>query len=136
MSKKVPPSKKKYDEKHPVISFRVSKEEYQRMKSVLNKEKKSIGQFFRKALESEEKSYQEAFDRGYRQGFEKAKTKYAVAPLCVSCNEPIFIDDVNVQEEMIISLPFTCVHEGCPVPEGMAEKDIKRFKRENAIKKK
>ena len=70
----VPPAKKRYDEKHPTVSFRVSREGYDRLKETLNKQGKTIGQFFREALEIEERNYKEAYWRGFRE----ARERYAI----------------------------------------------------------
>lgn len=129
MSKnKVPPAKTRYDNSHPVISFRASREEYDRLKALLAKEDKSIGEFFREALGSEERGYKEAFNRGYGQGFNKAKERW-VAITCVSCCQPIFIDD-ELAQEMANEMPYTFLHDGCPAPSGTDKENIKRFKLE------
>ena len=128
VKRKVPPSKQRYDKEHPTISFRVSNDEKERLRKLCAKDDKSFGRFFREALGSEERNYEGAFNRGYARGFDEARSRYAVAPLCVSCMETIFIDDVKLQERMADDLPFTCLHEGCPLPQGVAENSVRRFK--------
>lgn len=92
-----PPAKKRYDASHPVVSFRVSNDAYMRLKQLLERENKSIGQFFREALEIEERNYREARSAGYRKGFKVAKEKYAVVVKCCLCDQPISISDPEIQ---------------------------------------
>lgn len=71
-----PPSRRRYDEAHPVVSFRVSREDYALLKETLAKNEKSIGQFFREALGKERKStdaaLSESYSEGYGQGYSEA----------------------------------------------------------------
>ena len=96
----VPPSKRRYDEKHPVVSFRVSRKNYDLLKETLAKQNKSIGQFFREALDIEERNYKEAHRRGYRKGLEDGFQRYAIVTLCVACMKAIVIEDEKTQTEL------------------------------------
>jgi flagellar biosynthesis/type III secretory pathway protein FliH len=110
------PAKKRYDEKHPVVSYRVSREEYDRLKEVLAKQDKTMKEFFREALGLEERNYKEARKAGYRRGFKDAKEKYAVHLYCVGCGEEIALMDENVKKA-IAEEYLTVVHEGCGIPD-------------------
>ena len=125
MVKHQPPSKKRYDQRHPVVSFRVSKETYDQFKDLLEKEKKSIGQFFREALEVEERNYKEARRRGYK----AAKEKYAVYAWCSSClnGMPITDDDMKDEAGLLYSNEFTLLHDDCRLPEDMDPELVRRF---------
>jgi hypothetical protein len=118
----VPPAKKRYDEKHPTVSFRASREHYDRLKGVLNKQGKTIGQFFRESLEIEERNYSEAYWRGYR----KAKERYAVYATCMSCGEPIAIDDQQMKEDIYLSILEICLHRECKLMNGYQEDEVRR----------
>ena len=111
-----PPAKKRYDETHPVISFRASKEEYEQLKDVLGKQKKSIGVFFREALGIEQRNYDEARKRGFEQGFKAAKNKYAVSKNCIVCGEPIVITDPMAKKQMAVTYRACLRHEDCEIP--------------------
>jgi hypothetical protein len=126
----VPPAKKRYDEKHPTVSFRVSREGYDRLKETLNKQGKTIGQFFREALEIEERNYKEAYWRGFRE----ARERYAIYTICLSCYEPIAIDNEELKEEITARVEQICLHHGCPLPDGVTESDVIRFKRRKGKK--
>ena len=78
-----PPSRIRYEKSHPVVSFRIKKEYYDKMKKLLDQKGKSIADFFKEALGIQEESYQQPYDKGY----EDAKKKYAVRFRCSICNE-------------------------------------------------
>ena len=124
MKKRISPAKKRYDEKHPVISFRDSRGLRDRLGTVLEKQNKSIGQFFREALEIEERNYKEAYWRGFRE----ARERYAIYTICLSCYEPIAIDNEELKEEITARVEQICLHLGCPLPDGVTESDVIRFK--------
>lgn len=126
----VPPAKRRYDEKHPTVSFRASRKNYDRLKGVLNKQGKTIGQFFREALEIEERKYNEAYWRGYR----KAKERYAVYATCMSCGEPIAIDDEQMKEDIYLSIVEICLHRECKLMSGYQECEIRRVGNKRGIK--
>lgn len=114
------PAKRRYDERHPVISFRVTEQAYERLKDVLVKQNKSIGAFFREALEIEQRNYDEARRRGYEQGFKEAKEKYAVAVTCISCYDGFYISSEELKDEagLMLSNKYAMVHKDCEVPAG------------------
>jgi len=45
-----PPSRVRYEQSHPVVSFRIEREYYEQLMVLLEKSNKSIGDFFREAL--------------------------------------------------------------------------------------
>jgi hypothetical protein len=130
MEKGRSPAKKRYDDRHPVVSFRVSRKDYDLLKETLAKQNKSIGQFFREALEVEERNYNDAFWNGYR----KAKERYAVYVTCYSCGEPIAIDDQEMKEEIYLSIVQICMHHDCGLVDGLQESDVRRLGRRRRLK--
>jgi len=120
---------KRYDEKHPVVSYRVTKEEYTRLKDVLTRQNKTMKEFFRQALKLEEREYREAQRRGYLEGFNDAKEKYAVWLYCVDCGNGIAVADEKVKEEMTASYERMAMHTNCDVPKDADPRMIIRFKK-------
>jgi hypothetical protein len=100
VKKRISPAKKCYDEKHPVISFRDSKGVRDRLRNVLEKQDKSIGQFIREAIEIEERNYKEALRRGYRDGLDEGRRRYAVLVPCIACASDTVIDDEKTKAEL------------------------------------
>ena len=90
-----PPSRIRYEKSHPVVSFRIKKEYYDKMKKLLDQKGQSIADFFKEALGIQEESYQQPYDKGY----EDAKKEYAVRYRCSICNEWIEIDTDKEKEK-------------------------------------
>jgi len=134
--KSISNSSKRYDENHPVVSYRVTKDEYTRLKGVLTKENKTMKEFFRQALELEECNYKEARRTGYVKGFNDAKEKYSVWLYCVDCGKGIAVTDEKIKEEITASFERTVLHADCHVPEGVAPETIIRFRRKSDGKEK
>ena len=115
-----PPSRKRYDLAHPVLSFRVSKEDYEALKKVLEISGKSIGQFFKEALRNERRdtsaAYKKGREIGRKKGFRKAKNLYRVHTFCPICGEQIPVRGEELTEKAgeIIwnSAPMWC-HRKC-----------------------
>jgi len=127
-----PPSKRRYDEKHPVVSFRVSRKNYDLLKGTLTKQNKSIGQFFREALGVEMRNYKEAFRRGERKGLEEGLQRYAIVTLCIACGEAIVIEDEKTQtelEEAVQRGEFYNLCMDCAPPDFAAGWEIRRHRR-------
>ena len=85
----VPPSKERYYQVHPVISFRASREDYEALKKVLETSGKSIGQFFREALGTAQRDTRIAYKKGrklgFKRGLESGKELYEVVIPCYRC---------------------------------------------------
>jgi len=132
MKKRMPPAKRRYDKRHPVISFRVSEEEEGRLRNLLEKQKKSIGQFFREALEVEERNYEEASNRGYRKGLARARQRCAVIVNCAACRAPIAIEDEETKADLAETVEraeYCYLCEDCEPPDWAEGWRIKRFNR-------
>jgi len=77
--RKQPPAKKRYDEKYPVVSVRITKE----LKELLDKYRgsKSYAEVIKEGLENMGKLYEY-----YNQGYEKARQEYEIWAYCNVCN--------------------------------------------------
>ena len=96
------PSKIRYDQSHPTVSFRVKREDYDKMKKLLNQKGQSIADFFKEALGIQEESYQKAYDNGYND----AKKKCTVRHRCRVCKEWIEIASDKEKEEAREAMEF------------------------------
>ena len=83
MRKKVhkPPSKIKYDNAHPTISIRVTRELYDQLNGIKEQSGKSLGDILREAMNQQAPSIKDAYQRGYKE----AKDKFAVVFKCSVC---------------------------------------------------
>lgn len=96
--KKKSPSRIKYDEKHPVVSFRVSKELYDRLQAVKIVEGKSNIDILKAGLEphevkirTEKEIWDKACDKGFQEGMEIAEKEFAVSYPCSVCRKEIIV---------------------------------------------
>jgi len=94
--KKSPPSRRKYEEANPVVSFRVSRELYDRLEAVKEAEGKSItdvlsvGVGLQEVKIAEEKEIRDqAYEEGWEKGIEEACNIFLVTYLCSVCGEEI-----------------------------------------------
>ncbi len=83
--RRVPPARSRYEERNPTVSIRVSREMYDRLKTLREQADKSLGDILREALEVQEPATKAAYGRGYKKGCADAEKLYRVAYLCSVC---------------------------------------------------
>ncbi len=93
-----PPSRIRYEESHPVVSFRAKEEDYQQLVELLAKSGKSMGDFFREALGVQQADTRKVFHRGYEKGFAEAKRLYAFYYPCSVCGGTIEMSSPGEKE--------------------------------------
>jgi hypothetical protein len=101
--RKSPPSRKKYDENNPVVSFRASKNDRDRFLVMREKRGMSHGDIYRAGLDigenkikGEEEIREQAYEEGWEKGIEEATELYAVPYQCSVCGKEIV---VHTQDE-------------------------------------
>ena len=77
----VPPSKIKYDQSHPTISIRVTRELYDELNEMRDISGKSLGDILREALRKQSPSAK----KSYQLGYDAAKSEFAVTYKCFVC---------------------------------------------------
>ena len=102
-SNKKSPARKRYEERNPVESFRAPKERHELARKVKEKYGLSNGDIFDIGLarielkmRAEEEVRQEAYDKGWEDGVNKAVALYALNYPCSICKEMI---EVTTEEE-------------------------------------
>ena len=92
------PSRMKYEQSHPTVSFRVSKELYDRLQAVKEAEGESITDVLKVGvglLEVKVRKEKEIRDQAYEEGWEKGAVAteelYAVAYSCSVCGKKIVV---------------------------------------------
>ena len=82
------PSRKRYEEDHPVVSFRVTRELKEKLEELQAMSGKSLGDILQEAVGLQAQSAQESFD----QGNEIAEENYKIVYKCSVCggNEEVF----------------------------------------------
>lgn len=97
------PSQARYFASHPVVSFRLKKEERERLVEIAEREGKTLGQYVRDFLHGiiAERANEDAiFSRGYRQG----KKDWGIWFYCAVCGKPIMIRPNSEGHEAVIEL--------------------------------
>ncbi len=79
--KRVPPSRERYEEGHPVVSVRISKEMREELRLVNDVSGMSIADVLR------EPAVDEAFNEGYYEGYDYAQREFEVTFRCSECGE-------------------------------------------------
>ena len=99
------PSRVKYEQKHPTVSFRVSKDLYDRLQAVKEAEGKSITDVLKVGvglLEVKVSKEKEAKRQGYEEGFEKgceeAEELYKVTYPCKVCRRTLVVTSAKEKE--------------------------------------
>jgi len=72
-NKHKPPSRVRYEEKNPTISFRVSVEIYEKLCKIREKTGKSYADIIKEGMGVQEPMVKDTYTRGYRAGYDKGK---------------------------------------------------------------
>ena len=89
--KRVPPSRLRYEEAHPVISMRVPKVLYLQLKDIKAMSGKSVADVLREAMGEQFNTGTEAWQRGFAAGYKKAEGKFRVNFRCRWCGGSVAI---------------------------------------------
>jgi hypothetical protein len=93
-NKRSPPARIRYEQSHPVVSFRVKQADYDRLQEMLGATGKSIGDFFRDAL-AVQKTNTDAI-------YANAKQESRIWYYCSVCGREISIDPNGKAHKVII----------------------------------
>ena len=95
-----PPAKKRYEQRHPTVSFRCQdREEYEYIAEMAKRHGMSKAQYVRQALysgiEECDTAYNEGYWKGYRQGFcsgvMQAYFQFGIFYVCPKCKKMIMV---------------------------------------------
>ncbi len=73
MGKRKPPSRIRYEMEHPVVSARLSIDDYRRLMELKEKRGVSLAQLIREVIGSAERDYEQAYRAGYAKGYEDGR---------------------------------------------------------------
>ena len=104
-NKRKPPSRLKYEGSHPTVSFRISRELYDRLQVVKKAEGKStadvlkVGVGLLEVKVSEEKEAKtQGYQEGFGEGYEWAESRYKVTYRCSVCRKTLEVTSVEEKE--------------------------------------
>lgn len=103
--KKRTPSRMKYEQSHPTVSFRVSKELYDRLEVVKEAEGKSTTDVLKIGVDllevkvsNEKEARRQGYEEGFEKGFEEAKNLYMITFPCSVCRKTIEVAGKGMKE--------------------------------------
>jgi len=128
---KDPPSKKRYDRRKPVVSFRVSKEELDKLDKMREGSGLSRGQFLKRTFGLELTKKDDVYRKGHRDGYRKAKEEYSVDVFCNAGDGLIVVrgDDFKMKIRNVVAKTYNVYHRDCK-PQNMADDKCELFDRE------
>ena len=120
-NKHKPPSRLRYENNHPTISFRVERSLYDKLKSLLAEKNQSISDFFKIALGEQQENYEnahnngydEGYSIGYNEGYNEEHVRFSLT--CKKCGKPMIFDKKNIPEiEQVLTNAFqNWYHTSC-----------------------
>ena len=120
--KRQPPSRIKYEQSHPTVSCRVSREIYDRLVEAKEVEGKSFADILKLGLGKAERSANklieakmQSWSEGHKKGFDEAALKYKVTYHCSKCGQIMEVQHPN-EKETIDELMRKAgwAHQQCP----------------------
>ena len=103
--KKRTPSRIRYEQSHPTVSWRVSKELYDRLQAVKEAEGKSYTDVLKVGLgllevkvSEEEEARSRGYEEGFEEGYEEAESLYKVTYPCKVCRKTMEVTSVKEKE--------------------------------------
>ena len=82
----IPPSRVKYEQGHPTVTIRVSRELHNDLKYLKDYAGTSLGDILRVGLEMAKPATDAAYQQGYDMGYSTAKITYEVTYRCSHCH--------------------------------------------------
>lgn len=121
-AKHKPPSRKRYEESHPTVSARVSRELKEKLNETIEKTGKSYADILKEGLGVQKPITKKAYGRGYKAGYNAGKRAGIIEGgqftlgKCSVCGELLNWDLERDNDRFLIAGALTragYVHEGC-----------------------
>ena len=124
-------AKERYDRKRPVVSFRVSSGQLEKLDALVRGSGMSKGRFLRRAFGLELEKKDEVYRNGHRDGYRKAKEEYSVDVFCNAGDGLIVVrgDDFKMKIRNVVAKTYNVYHRDCK-PQNMADDKCELFDRE------
>ncbi len=101
-TKRKAPSRVRYEQSHPTVSCRVSKDIYDRLTQAKQADGKSFADILKQGLgivqegvKKQAEARKKGYDQGHMAGFAEAKARYLVTYLCSVCGKTIEVTTEN-----------------------------------------
>ena len=113
---KMYPSQERYIAKNPVVSFRLTKEDKEKLEDIAERENTTVGQYVRdflKGIIEERETEMDIYTEGANDGYEKGKEDWQIWFDCNVCGEPCAIKPGSKAHKEIIKHLENWGHEEC-----------------------
>jgi hypothetical protein len=107
--KKVPPSKARYLQRNPIVSFHLPTDKREKLREMASEEGVTIATYVRRFLsdltvrdDDMKKAREEGFSEGYDTGFETVRRRYEIRCPCSACEELITIEPGSPSHDSVI----------------------------------
>lgn len=100
----IPPSRKRYEESHPVIAIRVDKDLYDKAKDIKETNNVSFADIFKQGLGIQEAAMEEAFDIALKEGKEEGLDEGRKFDLgiCTICEKALHWDLGRAKDRQLL----------------------------------
>lgn len=113
-----PPSRIRYERENPTISFRMDRETYEKIKALQRKSGKSLAEVIKESLGFIERSTEEAYQRGFEDGYLQAKNLYRFSIQCAECGGELVLSNSTTGIDNVKQLLKGFTHSQCPEAKG------------------
>ena len=109
--RRAPPSRLRYEQEHPTVSFRVPRSLYLHLKEILGINEQSFADFVKEALGAKILNVEAAYIKGYT----SAKEAYLVTYRCAVCRKTIEVEssEAKAAASDIFEEIDALAHEDC-----------------------
>ena len=114
--KRKPPSRIKYEESHPKVSCRVPKEIYNSLQDIKKREGQSLTTIMKVGLgilESKAKKEDQAYSKGYEEGYRKAELEFKVTYHCSVCGKTMALHSKEAKQAVSEYMGANWGHTEC-----------------------
>ena len=123
MGNSKPPSRERYEEENPVVSFRISREKKAKLDSMMEDFDLTKKAWFESVIDETEQDYAAVREEAHETGYQEAKEKYAVSVPCAECGSPMSLTKRGEDHlwDLLERLSEAGSFTSTPPPETMAE---------------
>jgi predicted CopG family antitoxin len=105
--KNKPPSRVRYEQAHPTVSCRVSRDVYQRLSSVMEEDSRSFADVLKVGLgilevqaKGEREVRKKGYTEGYKKGYAEAEGQYKVTYPCSVCGGTLTVSSEEEKKDI------------------------------------
>lgn len=113
-----PPSRERYEEENPVVSFRISLPMKEKLDELVQDLESTKKDWFESVIQDS----LDAYETGYSDGYDQGREDYRLEVPCAICGEPVFASEgaqeriYDILDQLSVEGPFTATSsQGKPI---------------------